>query len=97
MKWLTLEYIKAHSRLCCDAEDDELTMLAGSAEDSILQLCGRTYDEFIEKYETIPAPIVHASLELVEHFYQNRGIVTPGNLSVIPYNFNLLIKPYIRL
>lgn len=97
MKWLRLDYIKAHSRIDFDCEDAELELLACSAEDAILNLCGRSAQDFIAEYNEIPNALYLAALQLTEHFYTNRGIVQPGNLSVIPYSFDILLKPYIKL
>jgi hypothetical protein len=97
MKYLNIDYIKAHSRICCDCEDGVLERLGTSAEQVMFELCGRTYEDFVEKYGQVPAPVVHATLELVENFYQHRGPVEPTSLSLVPYNFDLLVKPYIKL
>ena len=42
MKFLTIEYIKQHSRLDFDCEDGELELYGTAAEDTILDLCRRT-------------------------------------------------------
>lgn len=97
MKYLNIDYIKAHSRICCDCEDGVLERLGTSAEQVMFELCGRTYEDFVEKYGQVPAPIVHATLELVENFYQHRGPTEPTSLSQVPYNFDLLVKPYMKL
>lgn len=98
MKWLEIGYIKAHSRIDFDCEDAELELLGTSAEEAVLNLCNRSFEDLKKEYcGKVPENIIHASLMLTEHFYQNRGIVTPGNMSVVPYAFDLLIKPYMKL
>ena len=97
MKYLTLDYIKDHSRICCGCEDRELERLAGSAEQAIMNLCGRTVEDLVECYGEVPPTVIHATLELVDNFYQHRGVTEPNSLSPIPYNFDLLLKPYIKL
>ena len=37
------------------------------------------------------------TLELVSQSYEQRSPASPTNLSAVPYNFDLLIKPYIVL
>ena len=53
MKWLTLDEIKDQLRIerDFDLEDDKLTGYGESAEDVILELCQRTYDDFIDTYQ----------------------------------------------
>ena len=97
MKWLTLDYIKQHSRIDFTCEDAELELLGEAAEDSILELCDRTKDEFVETYGKVPPKLYLAGLMLTEHFYTHRGVVVPGNLSVVPYSIDLLIKNYMKL
>ena len=58
MKWLTLEWIKKHSRIDYDCEDGLLEMYGDSAEDTVLNICNRTYDDLVEVYGHIPAPSI---------------------------------------
>ena len=102
MRWLTLDAIKRHSRIEYDCEDSVLEMYGESAEDTILNIIGRGYTEVVEKFGTperpIPAPLVHASLLLVEASYNYRGPVTPQNLYVVPFgNLDFMLKPYMKL
>jgi hypothetical protein len=48
-------------------------------------------------YGRIPAPLIHASLMLVDVSYQHRSPVSPQNMSIVPYTFDILVKPYMRL
>ena len=98
MKWLTIPFIKKHSRIDFSDEDEVLELYADSAEETILGWCQRTYEEFIDEYGEMPQPIVHASLLLVNSSYEHRSPATVQNLSVIPYgNIDVLIRPYMRL
>lgn len=97
MKWLTIEAIKKHLRIGDNCEDDVLEMYGMSAEDTVLAICNRTYEECIEKYGTIPVNLIHASLLLVAASWQNREPYSPMNLSAVPYSIDLLIKPYMKL
>lgn len=97
MKWLTLDYIKEHSRLDYSGMEDAVLELYGtSAETAVLNLCRRTYEDVIDTYGEVPAPMRHASLLLVDHFYQQRS-PAGQSLSAIPYTFDMLLKPYMRL
>ena len=78
-------------------EDDVLGMYGESAEDTVLNALGRTYEDIIESYGKVPAPVMHASLMLADLSYQHRSPVGPQNMYMVPYTFDLLIKPYMRL
>lgn len=97
MKWTEISYIKQHSRLDFDCEDALLELYANQAEDTILNLLHRTYTDLMDSYGDIPAPIRQATLMLVEQSYNNRGPVSPSNMSMVPYGFDLMVKPYMRI
>lgn len=97
MKWLTLDYIHAHSRVDFDCEDSLLELYGKSAEEAVLNVTRRTYDELIEQYGEIPAPIYQACLMLVELSYTQRSPGALTNLHTDPYAFDFLVKPYMKL
>ena len=99
MKWLTLQRIKQQLRIEADftAEDELLTMYGDSAEAVLLNYLNRSYEDVIEVYGHMPAPLVHASLMLVDTSYQYRSPVSTQSMSVVPYTFDVLVKPYMRL
>ena len=99
MKFLTLEQIKAQLHIEPDftMEDSTLTLYGDSAEQVIFNMCQRPYEDFIETYGAIPQDVVHAALLLVTASYEHRSAVSMQNLSMVPYGFDMLIKPYMRL
>ena len=99
MKFLTLEQIKAQCRIEEDftLEDTKLTLYGDSAEQVIFNICQRPYEDFIETYGAIPQDVVHAALLLVTASYEHNAAVSMQNLSMVPYGFDMLIKPYMRL
>ena len=103
MKIISLEYIKDHSRIEYDCEDAILEMYGDSAEETLAQLLnrGKTVDDMVadltEVYGNIPAPLILAANMLVDVSYQYRSPITPGNLSLVPYTFDVLVKPYMKL
>lgn len=99
MKWLTLDKIKAQLRIdpSFTLEDEILTMYGESAEDSVLDIIRRSYTEVMEKYGTVPTPLVHASLMLVDLSYKERGPVSSQNLYQVPYAIDMKLKPYMKL
>lgn len=101
MKFLTIDYIKKHSRIDYDCEDELLEVYGESAEEMIFQITRRSYEDIVKKFGTekkpIPANLIHAALLLVEHSYNQRATVTMQNMYSVPYAFDMLVKPYMRL
>ena len=100
MKFLEFEQIKAQLRLDDEQAQEEydlLEMYGEAAEDTVLNAMNRSYTDVIEVYGRVPAPVVQASLMLVDLSYQHRSPVSPQQMYMVPYTFDLLIKPYIRL
>lgn len=97
MKWLTVDYIRAHSRIDFNCEDELLSVYGEAAEDTVLDVCNTAYDDLIAEYGSIPARLVQASLMLVDHWYQNRSVASSQNLYSVPYTFELLVKPFMKL
>ena len=97
MKWLTLEWIKKHSRIDFDCEDDLLGLYGDDAEQTVLNLIGRSFDDLIETYGEIPKPLYVAALMLVEVSYTQRAPITQTNLYTVPYAFDMKVKPYMKL
>ena len=96
MKWLTLDYIKQHSRIdfCC--EDELLELYGEAAEEAVLNVCNRTMEDVVEQYGTVPKSLYVAALMQVEASYNYRSTVSPQNLYNEP-GFSFHIKPYIKL
>ena len=100
MKFLTLDQIKAQLRLDDQQaldEHDLLELYGDAAEDMVLNTCNRTITDIYEQYGMVPKALVQAGLMLVAQSYQHRETASPQNLSVVPYAFDLLLKPYMRL
>ena len=97
MKWLSIGDIKAQTRIDFDCEDALLELYGSAAEDTVLNYINRTYQEVMEDYGCIPTPVRQATLLLVAESYMQREPVSQFSLSAVPYSFDLLLKPYIRL
>lgn len=97
MKYLTLEYIKAHSRIDYDCENDLIEKYSSAAEKAILNLIGQTYDELIDTYGEVPDDIMVATFELADNLIRHRSPGEQVSISIVPYNFDLMLKNYIRL
>jgi uncharacterized phage protein (predicted DNA packaging) len=96
-KWTTIDYIKKHSRLDYDCENDLIELYIVSAENTILNLLHRTYEDLIESYGDVPAEIRQATLMLVDNSYTHRTPAEPTQLYSVGYAFDMMIKPYMRL
>ena len=97
MKYLTLEYIKAHSRIDYDCENDLIEKYCSAAERAILNLIGQSYDELVDTYGEVPDDILVATFELADNMIRHRAPGEQTVLSIVPYNFDLVLKNYIRL
>lgn len=92
--------IKAQLRLDDEQacmEQDLLCDYGEAAEDTVLNICNRTLEDIIEQYGKVPAPIRRVALMLVDNQYKERSSISPQNMSVVPYTFDLMLKSYLRL
>lgn len=98
MKYLTLDYIKEQSRIDFGDDDELLSLYAEAAETATLNYIGRSVDE-LKKMNggTMPVPVVQATLMIVDHLYQQRSPTSSIKLSSVPYTFDFLVLPYVRL
>ena len=100
MKYLTFEQIKQQLRLDdaqATEEHDLLELYGDAAEDMVLNTLNRTMEDIVEQYGTVPKALVQAGLMLVAHSYQHREPASQQNMYAVPYAFDLLLKPYMRL
>ena len=104
-KFLSLEDIKRQSRIDGDAEDAILTMYGQSAETTLAGYLGYMdehnhpdVDAMLADFDdNLPKPLYQAALMLVDVSYQHRSPANSQNMSVVPYTFDLLVKPYVKL
>jgi uncharacterized phage protein (predicted DNA packaging) len=97
MKWLTIDWIKQHSRIDFDCENELLELYGEDAEETVLNLCNRTMEDIIEQYGQVPKPLYVAALMLVETSYTQRAPISMQNLYTVPYAFDMKVKPYMKL
>lgn len=80
-----------------------LELYGDSAEETLAGLLnrGKTVEQMVasltEEYGQVPAQCYHAALMLTEQAYNHRGPTSPTNMSYVPYGFDLLIKPLMKL
>ena len=97
LKWLSIDAIHAHCRIDFNCEDAELEQMGITAEQAILDLTRRTYENFIDTYGRIPDPIFNASLLLVQNLYNNRDAEEQRDSKEIAFGFQFLVKNYMCL
>lgn len=103
MEYLTLEYIKKHSRIDFDCEDDLLELYGDSAENAMAQVLNRGKDatemvaSLTEDFGKVPDPIKHATLELVDASYLHRSPADAQQMYYVLYGFDFKVKPYMKL
>ena len=100
MKFLTFDQIKAQLRLDDQQaldEHDLLVLYGEAAEEMVLNTCNRTMEDIVEQHGNVPKVLVQAGLMLVAQSYQHREPASPQNLYTVPYAFDMLLKPYMKL
>jgi len=97
MKFITLDDIKEQCRIDGSCEAKVLNLYGNAAEATLLNYIGMTYDEIVKEYGDVPTPIKQAALMLVDTSYQYRSPISPNSISLVPYTFDLLVKPYVKL
>lgn len=96
-RWTEVAWCRKHSNIDFDCDDPQLEIFICSAEETILNLLQRTYENLIETYGDVPAPIRHATMVLVDNSYQFRTPQVSTNLYQVKYGIDLMLKPYMVL
>jgi hypothetical protein len=97
LKWLSLDAIHAHCRIDFNCEDAELEQYGKAAEQAIINVTRRTFENFIDTYGRIPDDIFVATLELVQDQYDNRNSSDSQQRHSAIYNFEMLVKGYVSI
>lgn len=97
LKWLTIDVIKQQLRVDTDYEDALMELYGAAAEDAVLNTIRKTYTEVMEEYGEVPAPLRLASLMIVTHSYEQRSPASTMSWSSVPYTFEFMLYPYMRL
>lgn len=95
---ITANDIIENARLSSNAtyEMAVLDRLALTAQNMVLNLLDRTYNDLITEYGEIPPDIKTACIMLATHLYENRTPTTGVHLSDVPYTIDCILKPYLR-
>lgn len=106
MKWLSIDYIKQHSRIDYDCEDALLELYGNAAEQAVMNLLQRDYEDIVATFGIVtgdtrtdmpvPAAIVNATLLVCDHLYNHRAPDETVQLHSVR-SLEFLLKPYMRL
>lgn len=99
MTFITIDLIKQQLRLDCTCEAALLDLYGTAAEQTIANILGhQSVDEMLERFNNnIPQTLVQATLMLVDVSYNHRSPISPMSMSLVPYTFDILVKPYMIL
>ena len=100
MKYLTFEQIKQQLRLDDEQAERERIRLEGmaeAAEDAVLTIIRRPLRNVKQVYGHVPQKLIQVTLLLVDDWYQHRGTVENLSMSAVPYAFDFMLKPMMRL
>lgn len=108
MKFLSLTDIKAQCRIEPEftLEDSLLTRYGAAAENTLLRMCNRSYDDILTEYgedgetpgsKVVPNDFYVAALMLSKHLYEHHGPTQNVPVSMVPYTLDMLIKPFMKL
>jgi len=100
MKYLTFEQVKAQLRLDDEQAERERTRLEGmaeAAEDAVLTIIRRPLRNVKQVYGHVPQKLIQVTLLLVDDWYQHRGTAENFSMSAVPYAFDFMLKPMMRL
>lgn len=97
MAIITIEDVKRNARIEHPLEDDLIDMYAKSAEAITLEYIRRTEDELEDKWGCVPAPVKQACIMMATTWYDNRQPLGNIQMHSIPYTYEFLLKPYMKL
>lgn len=103
MKFLSLEFLKAHAHIDMSCDDALLEMYGDAAEQKIANLLnrGKTVQEMIdsltEEYGSVPADIYEAGCMLVAERFDQRNPASQFERHAAPYAIDMDLKPYIKI
>ncbi|WP_051442614.1 head-tail connector protein [Mesorhizobium sp. WSM3626] len=78
---------KAHLRVTFDSDDDYVTSLLEAAEGYVTEIG-------VAFATPVQAPVRHAILLLVSHWYSNRDAATEAPPKAIAYGVDALLQPF---
>ena len=98
MQYLTIEAIKAHSRIDYDCEDGLIELYGAAAENTVLKQLDKTLDELKgENGGTVPSDVIVSTLEIAENMIRHRSPLEQTNINSVSYGFGMQMKANMKL
>lgn len=113
LKVVDIETLKAQMRVDFDDEDALIELYGEAAEDVVIRGTRRSLDELrrigyeeqtgeaapedLPEGEWFPTRLKLAVLMMAAHSYRNREPVASVGQNVVPYAYDVLVKPYRKL
>ena len=95
---MTIEAIKAHSRIDYDCEDGLIDLYGAAAENAVLKQLDKTLDEIMdENGGAVPHDVIVSTLEIAENMIRHRSPTEQTSINPVPYGFGIQMKAHIKL
>lgn len=95
--FVDLDLFKQHIRADFDGEDGYLLHLLTAAEEYVLKATNRPLEELTATEGAVPADLIHATLLIAGHWYNQRESVSGVQMHEVPGTLQALLKPYRKL
>ena len=98
MEYMTVGYIKAHSRIDYDCEDNLIELYGAAAEKAVLNLLNCSVEKLKQSNGgTVPQDVISATFEIADNLIRHRSPTENSSMSIVPNGFDMLLKPYMNL
>lgn len=98
LEYLTIEDLKRQCRVDFEDDDELLSLYGSAAERAVVAATRRSAEELAAMGGgTMPVALRLAMLLLAAHYYRLREAVTGVGQEGVPYAYEYLVKPYVRL
>lgn len=96
---LTLDELKKQMNVDFDDDNDYIEQLGRVAISHVFHSTRRTREELAAMADDadFPRPLRLAALQLAAHWYRLREPVASASQNVVPYTYECLVKPFIKL
>lgn len=105
LRIVSLDALKRQMKIDFEEEDDLIVMYGVAAEDAIINATRRSYEELVmenrkrksDEKRRVSANVVYRHPDDGAQLYKNREPVSSLSQAVVPYTFDYMLKPWIKL